>query len=410
VKQVVVAASVLFAVALASAQQLSRIEVGAQAGPLVRNVAGRVLSRELIGDFSSGQSETRAAIGGRFTLNFARTFAIESEFDFLPGNSDHRTTLEGGNALLFLAGPKAGIRRRNFGVFGKARVGVLSFASTYDLTNADPLAPALSALRAPLERRSHLAVDIGGVFEYYPSKRTILRVDASDLIVRYGDTLRPALGGPVGDRGRIGSSILLTAGVGYRVGRLDDIPESVVTATPRFEVGAHFSLLSIEREAFRAIRDDPGVGARFTWNFSRHVALDTAVNFFPARTMIDRFAGYQDGGSILQSFAGVKAGVRREHWGVFAKFRPGMLSYSRTVTDFSNSQNFPRHRTTHWALDMGGVLEWYPTRRTIARFDVGDTTVFLRPTKFTLAGPSTYTYPSSIRTAIQVSTGFGLRF
>lgn len=390
--------------ALASAQQVSRVEVGVQTGVLVHNIAGRVI----LDNFRFNQLVPRAAIGGRFTYNAARTFALEGEFDFVPDRSGYRTSLEGGHALLFLAGPKAGIRRRNFGVFGKARVGILSFSSTYDISHGwDPLGPVQSALRSSYERRTHLALDLGGALEYYPSKRLILRADASELIVKYRDTLVPILAGPLGDSGHVASNILLTAGIGYRVGSLVEGPEAVPQDAPRFELGLHLSGISIEQN-YGKIRSDPGAGVRFTWNFSRVLAVDTAFTFFPPRTFFDRIPGPQTGGSIIQLVTGIKAGVRRERWGVFAKFRPGLMSYSRTLTAIGLVE--PIDRKTHWALDMGGVLEWYPTRRTIARLDIGDTTVFLRPTQLSVLNSYNVTYPSSTHTAMQVSTGFGFRF
>ncbi len=48
------------------------------------------------------------------------------------------------------------------------------------------------------------------------------------------------------------------------------------------------------------------IGGRFSWNFSRHVALDTETEASPFRTT-NLTTSYQ-GGYLLQTFAGIKAG------------------------------------------------------------------------------------------------------
>jgi hypothetical protein len=66
----------------------------------------------------------------------------------------------------------------------------------------------------------------------------------------------------------------------------------------------------------------------------------------------------------------------------------------------------PSHN--NFALDAGGVLELYPSARTIIRFDAGDTIVRIRnATAGILAGP---TATSDITHNFQFSVGFGYRF
>src|SRR6185295_14071423 len=107
--------------------------------------------------------------------------------------------------------------------------------------------------------------------------------------------------------------------------------------------------------------------------------LEAEGNFFPRDSVLD-------GGKKTQGFFGVKAGKRFEKFGVFAKARPGFVNYSRGDYQFAGAciAVFPPPigcyqpvSRTNFAIDVGGVFEYYPSKRTIVRFDVGDTIVHL---------------------------------
>jgi len=78
---------------------------------------------------------------------------------------------------------------------------------------------------------------------------------------------------------------------------------------PRVEVAGEFSYLGAND--FGAVRSDPGIGARFTYNLNKNVALESSAYFFPHS---DEVVG------------GLKAGKRFQTWGIFAKVRPGFVS------------------------------------------------------------------------------------
>lgn len=144
---------------------------------------------------------------------------------------------------------------------------------------------------------------------------------------------------------------------------------------PKIELGAEFTTLN--REDFSGLRLEPGFGGRFTYNLNKNVALDTSGYFFPRRCF-----NCEHNGSITQVVGGIKAGKRFETWGIFAKARPGVVSFSRGQVDFSQSGPIPAFpfqlnfsRLTNFATDVGGVLEFYPSRRIVTRFDAGDTII-----------------------------------
>jgi hypothetical protein len=143
---------------------------------------------------------------------------------------------------------------------------------------------------------------------------------------------------------------------------------------PKFEVAGEFS--SLARDSFES-KHEPGVGARFTFNLNRSVAFETAGYFYPEKCFSCR-----NGGNMSQFVAGVKAGKRFEKWGIFGKARPGFVSFSRgefnpviAAPGSSLPFEFETNRLTTFAADLGGVVEFYPTKKIVTRFDAGDTII-----------------------------------
>jgi hypothetical protein len=115
-------------------------------------------------------------------------------------------------------------------------------------------------------------------------------------------------------------------------------------------------------------------------NFGRHIAMDAAFNWLP-----------QNFSQTVSGFFGAKAGIRRDHFGLFGKVRPGFFSTSdvfRSSTLDLNTFAVTTHsgRLTERALDLGGVAEYYPSRHWLLRWDMGDTLLFAERTQFNFIG------------------------
>jgi len=115
-----------------------------------------------------------------------------------------------------------------------------------------------------------------------------------------------------------------------------------------------------------------GVGGRFTFNFNRSIAAEAEINFFPQKLGVS--------GSSIQAQFGGKAGKRFEKFGIFGKVRPGFLSVDRygflpPPGTQTGSAIFTVERRTLFTLDAGGVLELYPSKRMVVRFEAGDTVI-----------------------------------
>ena len=131
--------------------------------------------------------------------------------------------------------------------------------------------------------------------------------------------------------------------------------------TPRFELGGQFYSLG-----FNDVVGNAGLGGRFTYNLNRYFAIDSELN--ASIYVSDETAGVT--GAL--GFAGVKVGRRFEKVGIFAKARPGFTtSFSReTGPSFFDSE-----RVTKPAFDLGVVVEYYPSKHSVVRFDASDVIV-----------------------------------
>lgn len=128
--------------------------------------------------------------------------------------------------------------------------------------------------------------------------------------------------------------------------------------TPKVEIGAQYSFFKTDGGIGGGKAN--GVGGIMAINFSEFIGADFALFRFPNQDILGI-----DSTDATQGFFGVKTGMRSEKAGVFGKFRPGFIRQSSG--GFASETNF--------ALDIGGVLELYPSRNVGLRFDIGDTIV-----------------------------------
>jgi hypothetical protein len=127
----------------------------------------------------------------------------------------------------------------------------------------------------------------------------------------------------------------------------------------------------------------PGVGARLTYNLNRHFAIEGAAYFSPGNC---QFCSGELTGRITQGMIGVKVGQRFKKFGLFVKARPGVINLSQAAFDLvptGSSKGLPTGPSdelpfkfvtasrTDVAMDVGGVLEIYPTKKFFLRFDTG---------------------------------------
>jgi hypothetical protein len=388
----------------------------------------------------AGGTENAVGFGARATYNFNDYFAVEAEGNVYPGGTQSRL-LTGGAAQQAQFGVKVGKRWNTFGLFAKARPGLVSFGEALR-----PVAVGggiFNGFDYVRERKTHFSMDVGAVLEFYPSRRTVVRFDAGDTMIRYGahadivpapGTFQPTIGQAPGE---VGHNFQFTAGVGYRFGGNDDDGGGGSrTSTPRdrvrrFEIGVQFSsfVLNLSPTDFGSPSFAPfdgesnaeaGGGLRVGYNITDNLAVEAEGNFYPRR----RFGiSTTVGGYPSQFQAGVKYGRRFERFGVFAKARPGFMHFS-SVSHVTGAEPFTFQGQTfffttfedkgrsYFSFDAGGVLEFYPSERLFTRFDVGDTMIRYPErdaTSFLFTSPPAR-LPSELRHNLQVTAGIGFRF
>jgi hypothetical protein len=162
----------------------------------------------------------------------------------------------------------------------------------------------------------------------------------------------------------------------------------------RYELGLQFSLLARHNPETRLSpfseqrENDHGFGGRFTFNVTNNIAFEAEVNSFP-RELRDL---HMPAGRFLQGQFGVKTGKRFHRFGLFGKLRPGFVRFTK-VSRFTGSHEvvvfdtltlqlvrfqvpeFDIHDATYSSVDVGGVIEFYPSRRIVTRLDLGDTII-----------------------------------
>jgi hypothetical protein len=159
-----------------------------------------------------------------------------------------------------------------------------------------------------------------------------------------------------------------------------------------FEFGAQLAVHNLPELG----ETNAGYGFRFTYSgFPPFLALDTEINFFPTSST----------GNLgeTQVFVGLRAGARVHRWGVYAKLRPGF-------EDFGGG-GFPQRLTsgTHFALDIGGVIEYDVVPRVALRWDLSDVLTDFGSATL-LAGPGYVGAPLHSQHNFETTIGAVLRF
>lgn len=387
--------------------QKEKIEIGVQSTSLT------LFHPDFPGD------DTQAGFGGRVTYNFNRSIAAEAEINYFPQRQF--TLTADGSAIQAQFGVKVGKRFEKFGVFGKVRPGFLSVNRVFSFIPGSQGPNGIPPPNFKFERQAFFTIDTGGVLELYPSRRTVVRFEAGDTVIRHP----PRFGvtdffNPIVERirpAKYNHNFQFTAGVAFRLG---DFPNAEPDArssgggneqTKRFEVGAQFSSLIVNPTSnffsptLERKHAEPGFGGRFTFNLTEWIALEAEGNYFTREQF------FRQGGHMFQGQFGAKLGKRFDRWGLFGKARPGFVGFTQ-VLDFGSGQPTVARfvRKLYPSVDVGGVVEFYVSPRWLARFDIGDTIIRYDEIVFTGIQPPVILQGRVTRHNLQLSSGIGFRF
>ena len=351
---------------------------------------------------SSLQGVSYSGFGGRLDWNLTRRLAFESQLDFFPEDGVPLLLVQGGQTLQAVFGIRAKVvQTRHLSVFGLVRPGLLHFSGVTVLGSGS----SVSYVQQPA---TYFVLNLGGGIEYYPSPRWVLRADIEGDPYRVPAFFAP--GGPAVLPGKINDTTRLSFGVAYRPGALMENKKEI-NVPGKWEFGPLFSALMISREGLTDnVQTEPGLGGYASYRFYGVFYVDGDLLYFPREP---EFSGPHDGGTILQGLFGLKGGIRRNHFGIFGKVRPGFNSYSAALTGLNSSQtssSYTYGRSTNFVLDLGGIVEFYPRERDTLRIEIGDTHLFFDTRDVNFDGSIEPVGGGKMQHSIQLMIGYGWRF
>lgn len=184
------------------------------------------------------------------------------------------------------------------------------------------------------------------------------------------------------------------------------------TNRSRVEAGGQVNVLRLSDSAETGV----GFGGRVTIDLTPWLSIESEGQFLPADTLAQTSV-LSDGSRVGLRYerrrstllVGAKAGFRAERIGVFVKLRPGVTRLSDRGVECLGEVcalvllAVPQYRP-EFAVDVGGVIEVYPSRRWLARLDVGSLVVRHRGSAPPCGG-------SGCTSAnLAVAAGLGVRF
>jgi hypothetical protein len=152
----------------------------------------------------------------------------------------------------------------------------------------------------------------------------------------------------------------------------------------RIEVAGGASILHLTRSDATAA----GMTGRVSVDLTNWLSAEAEMTFFPSDDIIVRDSALSADFGVghyrrrTDGFFGAKVGRRGARYGLFGKVRPGFTHLTnqgvrcigedcaRILMLFA-----PDAYRTEFALDLGGGFEFYPSARTVARFEFGDTMI-----------------------------------
>jgi hypothetical protein len=351
---------------------------------------------------------------------FTRNFSLEGRVEYLFG---HQPTVlrTGGNELLMHTGIRASLPLGRYSFFATVAPGFSSFSQ------ADGF---LSGGSTPIQvtgRINHFSVERSVGVTYRLASRTSLTFSVSDMTLIEGDHYAGYVqpipcsppyneicggGGSIIYQGFVEEHLLTNIGLERSFGRSLDTGRQTASRGDGDSRAPHNEALFIwanQPQTYLSsgyLAASNGLGGDFSHSFRSWLDLDASALTLPGGDA----ATFQDGGSKTEVFVGVKAGLRRRYYGVFAKFRPGFVTSPDTLkTDFTGTN--PYVRNYNFAADAGAAIEIYPSaQHFVMRFDLGEVGTHYSALGVATSYGGNITEPSRSTEAGLYTFGVGWRF
>jgi len=342
-----------------------------------------------------------------YTHNLSPSLALEGVIS-PPAASVGAISLPADRQTLALGGVKTGWRGKRWGAYGRIDAGVASYSCGLYGSSSLSAPPACT-------RVTDFAMEYGGAVEYHLTPHWGLRLDAAHLLVLAFDrVLYRSPDGVFTDfiAGATQQHFDARLGITRSFGALHDAQVERVPRKSAWDAGLLFALQPRTQPESMMMNAYPALGAWSSWNFSGHLSLDTAL-MHSGRNSGQAFADYQAGGRAFEALTGLKIGIRRDHMGYFGKVRGGTITFGKTLRQVDGNSNgitnIDLGMFTNPVLDVGGVLEVYPSRHSVLRCDAGSATIFYQPKNVIYLG-QTIPISGQTQTTMMMSFGGGFRF
>jgi hypothetical protein len=167
----------------------------------------------------------------------------------------------------------------------------------------------------------------------------------------------------------------------------------------KFTLGGQLPVLSMPHAI--ETPTDAGVGANFEFHFSPRLSLLSEIDYWPQ----DHLQSAQDGGNTLAFFSGLKANfIQRRKFAIYGVAQPGIVSFSNVPVQTS-AFILANQRVTHFALNLGGGIEYYASTRTIVRLSLASPLVEIHSRTVHVDQGFEIESPGEIRSSLLASAG-----
>jgi len=161
--------------------------------------------------------DRNVGVRGTVDVHVARAVAIDGALTWFPGTwNASRSVLDGQGRLLGFVGLKAAAAQPRVDLSGRVGIGFLSFSTQEGPTSCPSQIVTITLACGLAIGYTAFTSELGGgaSIALQPEGRLRLRVDAADLLVRYGSVVARSNGQPAS--GFFTHNLLLSTGIGWR--------------------------------------------------------------------------------------------------------------------------------------------------------------------------------------------------
>ena len=323
-----------------------------------------------------------------YTYALSPNFAIEAEGGYVFSDQP-QVQQSGGKQIIAHLGLRTSVPlgRGRYSFTAHVAPGIDSFSSavrsqSFTLVELDPSGIFTYTSVPTYGRITHFSVQGGVGLAARLTPRTEVVLDASDDMTLEGDRgqmLPGQLFTNITENASVEDHPMLSIGLRHSFGRTfqprkrsQGADEAGPLATTELVIAyALQPTLSVYESGIQTqLLRESGFAVTGSHFLRSWIAVDSSVIYLGNGDQ----PSFQAGGPQVQFFAGLKVGVQRRRFGVYAKGRPGLIAFTSAYVNTAGVPP-PTGGVEQLGGDVGAVLEAYPARKVVLRVDLGETLV-----------------------------------